>query len=282
MRIISADTLRALKENVIDSQVIFEGLKNEEFYIEVAVPIHHHARFLARDAADKLAAYVKIDGKSIGYFSILSSTPSRLDHMYLGDQKMSLMLVEPDKIPFHDVEDAKENARKNKDSTVGCIQVKIWTIRRKVVKVAAAAASSSSSSSSAAAAAAAAVATLKPKVGDTKKFYEQPSLGIGAGRALGSSSSSSSSAGAGKATTTTQTTKVKEIGDKTVRVQTAVMCQLLRQLEMQKEISRKLEAEGEAEAEAGSGDGDGSGSGDESGVGAKRKAAQITFIDLAD
>jgi len=211
VRVLSAQTGNPLKVFQIGQDSVVEGIKNEEFYIEVEVPIHHHSKFLLRDNATQLNATVKIDGTTIGVTrSLTAFSPKNVfTYSLVSGLKCALVFVEPTAIPFENEAEAKLNIEKNKASTVGTIVVDIWTST----------AGSRKKSSGRSA------AIAKPAVPETKKFYEMPSLGICKERVLGPNNK-----------TCTRTNRINKIGTKTIKVQTSLMIDLLVRLQLQKEM----------------------------------------------
>ena len=161
VRILSALTGNPLKVFQIGQDSVIEGIKNEEFYIEVEIPIKHHSKFLIRDNATQFNATVLIDGTTIGVSCSLSaSTPKHVfTHSLVSGNKCALVFVEPEAIPFENEAEAKRNIEKNKLSPVGKVVVEVWTSTTAGV----------CSGSSAAIAA-------KPAVAETKKFTRCPAL----------------------------------------------------------------------------------------------------------
>ena len=209
VRVLSALTGNPLKVFQIGQDTVIEGIKNEEFYIEVEVPIKHHSKFLLRDNATQFNATVQIDGTCIGVSWILTaSTPKHVfTYSLVSGNKCALVFVEPEAIPYENEAEAKRNIEKNKVSPVGTIVVEVWT-----------------STSGGIGSGSSATIAAKPAVAETKKFYEMPSLGLGKGRVLK----------AGR--NTHKVNRINKIGTKTIKVQTSLMIDLLVRLQLQKEI----------------------------------------------
>ena len=116
VRVLSALTGNPLKVFQIGQDSVIEGIKNEEFYIEVEVPIKQHSKYLLRDNATQFNAAVQIDGTTIGVSWILTaSTPKHVfTYSLISGNKCALVFVEPEAIPFENEAEAKRNIEKNK------------------------------------------------------------------------------------------------------------------------------------------------------------------------